>query len=77
MEFDISLPAFDQRFECIFSLFLRVCSKEYREMTTGAISWQDSGKGPVPLTLEEANRLALLGNFVFPGDSSRANLQSK
>lgn len=46
------------------------------------ITWEDSGKGPINLTLAQAQHLAVQGGFVFNADSAqpiskRANLQSK
>lgn len=46
------------------------------------ISWQDSGKGQLELTLADAQRLAVQGGFVFVDDETiplnkNANLQSK
>ena len=45
------------------------------------VNWEDSGKGPVDLTLAQAQHLAVQGGFVFNADfaqpiSKRANLQS-
>jgi len=46
------------------------------------ITWADSGKGPVDLTLANVQHLAIKAGFVFDVDgaqpfSKRANLQSK
>lgn len=47
-----------------------------------SITWQDSGQGERELTLDDAQRLAVQGGFVFVDDetipvSKNANLQSK
>jgi hypothetical protein len=46
------------------------------------VQWQDSGKGPAPLTLHDAQLLALEAGFVFPDSEGlplvrQANMQSK